>query len=120
MTQDYHEDNVVVEHVDDEWRVSGVFDLGGAYFGDGEADICRLLATYLGAGVSLAKEFLNEFLRASSPRPGFENRFPTYMLLDRLIIWEFVQRTEPEAAARMGSLREWAERYTTALPSLVP
>ena len=120
VMQDYHEDNVVVEPANDEWRVSGVFDLGGAYFGDGEADICRLLATYLREEVSLAKEFLQEFLKASPPRPGFEKRFPTYMLLDRLIIWEFVQRTEPEAAARMGSLREWAERYTTALPGLIP
>jgi len=117
--QDYHEDNVVVERVDDEWRISGVFDLGGAYFGDGEADICRLLATYLREDVSLAREFLGEFLKASPPRPRFEQRFPTYMLLDRLIIWEFVQRAEPEAA-RMVSLREWAEHYTTALPRLIP
>ena len=120
VMQDYHEDNVVVKQVYDEWRVSGVFDLGGAYFGDGEADICRLLATYLGEEVSLAKEFLKEFLKASPPRPGFEKRFSTYMLLDRLIVWEFVQRTESRAAAQMGSLREWAERYTTALPGLIP
>jgi len=119
VMQDYHEDNVVVEHVGDEWRVSGVFDLGGAYFGDGEADICRLLATYLGEEGSLAKEFLSRYLKASPPRPGFDKRFPTYMLLDRLIIWEFVQRTQPEAASGMGSLREWARRYTAALPGLI-
>jgi hygromycin-B 7''-O-kinase len=120
VMQDYHEDNVVVEHVYDEWRVSGVFDLGGAYFGDGEADICRLLATYLGEEVFLAKQFLSQYLKESPPRPGFEKRFPTYMLLDRLIIWEYVQRTMPETAARMGSLREWAGRCTTALPGLIP
>jgi hygromycin-B 7''-O-kinase len=120
MMQDYHEDNVVVEDVGDEWRVSGVFDLGGAYFGDGEADLRRLLATYLNEGGSLAKQFLSHYLKESPPRPGFEKRFPTYMLLDRLIIWEYAQRSMPEAAARMGSLREWAERYTAALPGLIP
>ena len=46
--------------------------------------------------------------------------FGQNMLLDRLIIWEFVQRAEPEVAARIGSLREWAERYTTALPAWSP
>jgi Ser/Thr protein kinase RdoA (MazF antagonist) len=65
VMQDYHEDNLVVEHIGDEWRVSEVFDLGGAYFGDGEADICRLLATNLREEVSLAKGYLSEFLKAS-------------------------------------------------------
>jgi hypothetical protein len=51
-----------------------VFDLGGAYFGDGEADVCRLLATYLGEEVFLAKHFLTQSRKESPQRPGFEKR----------------------------------------------
>jgi aminoglycoside phosphotransferase (APT) family kinase protein len=120
VMQDYHAENVVVERAGADWRVSGVFDLGGAYFGDGEADICRLLATYLHKDASLANAFLNQYLQENPPRPGFEKRFPIYMLLDRVMIWELVQQTYAEAAAALGSLREWAERYTTALESLIP
>ncbi len=118
VMQDYQEGNLVVERAGDEWRVSGVFDLGGAYFGDGEADICRLLATCLGENTPLAQDFFDSYMIESPPRSGFESRFPVYMLLDRLIIWEYVQRNEPEVARRMRTLRAWAERYTSALDSL--
>jgi hypothetical protein len=34
------------------------------------------------------------------------------MLLDRLIIWEYIQRYEAEVSSKMGTLRDWTERYT--------
>lgn len=119
VMQDYQEGNVVVERTGGEWQVSGVFDLGGAYFGDGEADLCRPIASYLDRDASLAKAFLDAFLKERPTRDGFESRFPVYMLLDRLIIWEYVQRNEPEVAKRLGTLRGWAEQYTSALESLI-
>jgi aminoglycoside phosphotransferase (APT) family kinase protein len=119
VMQDYQEGNVVVERDGaDEWRVSGVFDLGGAYFGDCEADLHRMLCVYLDEDAELAREFVRTYLKLRPPRAGFDERFPAYMLLDRLIIWEYVQRTQPKVASRMGSLRAWAGRYTAALPSL--
>jgi hypothetical protein len=40
------------------------------------------------------------------------------MLLDRLIIWEYVQRHEIEVASKMGTLRDWTERYTRIADTL--
>ena len=39
VLEDYKEPNTVVEHTNEGWRVSGVFDLMTAHFGDGEADL---------------------------------------------------------------------------------
>ena len=52
------------------------------------------------------------------PRPGFRERFSLYMLLDRLIIWEYIQRHEAAVASKMGTLRDWTERYTQIADSL--
>jgi hypothetical protein len=66
----------------------------------------------------VAREFLATYLRLRAPRPGFRERFPLYMLLDRLIIWEYIQRHEVEVASKLGSLRDWADRYTRIADTL--
>jgi hygromycin-B 7''-O-kinase len=109
--EDYKEGNVVVSRTAGEWRVSGAFDFMGCYFGDGETDLSRITAEYFDQKPELAREFLATYLRLRAPRSGFGERFSLYMLLDRLIIWEYVQRHEAEAASKMGTLRDWTERY---------
>jgi hygromycin-B 7''-O-kinase len=110
--EDYKEGNVVLTRTLDGWRVSGVFDFMGCYFGDGETDLSRITAEYFDQDQELAREFLATYLQLRAPRSGFRERFPLYMLLDRLIIWEYIQRHEVEVASKMGTLRDWAERYT--------
>ena len=110
--EDYKEGNAVLSRTADGWRVSGVFDFMGCYFGDGETDLSRTTAEYFDQEPELAREFLATYLQLHAPRPGFRERFSLYMLLDRLIIWEYVQRHEPDVASKMGTLREWTERYT--------
>ena len=110
--EDYKEGNVVLSRTSDGWQVSGVFDFMGCYFGDGETDLSRTTAEYFDQDRELAREFLATYLRVRAPRSGFRERFSLYMLLDRLIIWEYVQRHEVEVASKMGTLREWTERYT--------
>jgi len=109
--EDYKEGNVVVSRTADGWRVSGAFDFMGCYFGDGETDLSRITAEYFDQKPELAREFLATYLQLRAPRSGFRERFSLYMLLDRLIIWEYVQRHEAEVASKMGTLREWTERY---------
>ena len=41
-----------------------------------------------------------------------------YMLLDRLIIWDYIQRHEPQVAIKLGTLPNWTERYTKVLETL--
>ena len=116
--EDYKEGNVVVSRTDAGWRVSGVFDFMGCYFGDGETDLSRITAEYFDQGPELASEFLATYLRVRAPRSGFRQRFSLYMLLDRLIIWEYLQRHEAEVASKMGTLRDWTERYTRIADAL--
>jgi aminoglycoside phosphotransferase (APT) family kinase protein len=105
---DYAEGNVVAQRVGDAWRITGVFDLGEAYVGDGEYDLARCAAA---RGGSLAAAFIGAYT-AQRPRAGFAERFRVHMLLDRLIIWQYGQRNrvwfEPET-----TFREWAERYVS-------
>ncbi len=96
---------------------SGVFDLTGCHFGDGEMDLARTTTSYLDEDPALAREFVKTYLDLCPPRSGFAQRFPAYMVIERLIIWEYLQRTAPEKFAGI-SLRDWAGRYTRALEPL--
>src|SRR5207253_2097824 len=103
VMEDYKEQNAVFRKTATGWEVSGVFDLMQCHFRDGEADLSRTAAAYLDESPSLAAEFLRAYLSLKPPRHGFRERFAIYMLLDRMIIWEYVQRSEPDAASRLGS-----------------
>jgi hygromycin-B 7''-O-kinase len=110
VNMDYKEGNVVVERVDGGWRVSGVFDYMSAHFGDGELDLARCVAVYSEADAELAREFVRSYARRRPFRPGFDERFPVYVLVERLLCWQFGQRHgvwwEPSL-----TLREWVEPY---------
>ncbi len=119
VLEDYKRENLVVLHDEDGWRVSGVFDLMGAHFGDGEADLSRQYAVYLQEDHQLARAFLQGYLSQTTPRPGFTKRFPVYMLLDRAIIWEFVQRHDPRSWDGAQTFRDWAGQYMS-LETVLP
>ena len=120
VLRDYTEHNVALQRTDAAWRVSGVFDLMEASFGDGEMDLSRQVARYLDEDVELAREFARAYLGHRAPRPGFAERFPVYMLRDRLIIWEYFQRPgikpwwDPEL-----TLKGWAEPYTASYAAVM-
>jgi len=119
VLEDYKRENLVVLHQGEGWRVSGVFDLMEAHFGDGEADLSRQYAMYLQEEPHLARVFLQGYLSQTTPRPGFIRRFPVYMLLDRAIIWEFVHRRDPQWWDGERTFRDWASQYLsieTVLP----
>jgi hygromycin-B 7''-O-kinase len=116
--EDYQEGNAVLSCTSAGWSVSGVFDFMGCYFGDGETDLSRTAAEYFDQDQGLAREFLTTYLKLRPPRAGFLGRFRLYMLLDRLIIWEFFQRHEPDRARKLGTLRDWTERYTRIADTL--
>ncbi len=115
VMHDYGEHNVTFEQTERLWRVSGVFDLMESFFGDNEMDLSRQSALYLEEDPELARMFLTTYLDLLPARPGFQERFPAYMLLDRLVVWEYAQRQqqEPWCDPRL-TLREWAEPYTAS------
>lgn len=115
VMHDYGEHNVTFEQTDGLWRVSGVFDLMEAFFGDREMDLSRQTAIYLDEDPAPARTFLRTYLELLPARPGFQERFPAYMLLDRLVVWEYAQRPQHEPWwPRSLTLREWAEPYTAS------
>lgn len=71
-----------------------VFDLMESFFG--EMDLSCLTAIYLDEDPELARMFLRTYLRLQPARPGFQELFPAYMLLDRLVVWEYAQRYKNE------------------------
>jgi hygromycin-B 7''-O-kinase len=115
VMHDYGEHNVTFEQTHRLWCVSGVFDLMEAFFGDREMDLSRQTAFYLKEDPELARMFLRTYLGLLPARPGFPEQFPAYMLLDRLVVWEYAQRPQGEPWWDPGlTLRQWAEPYTTS------
>ena len=109
VLEDYKEPNVVVLQEQAHWRVSGVFDLMTAHFGDGEADLARQTGTYLRETPELADEFVRFYLDHKEVQPGFGKRQKLYMLYDSLLIWTFWQGHAgglPED--KTLSLKQWA------------
>ena len=120
VMEDFKEGNVVFEPCGGSWRVSGLFDLMGAHFGDPEADLSRTSAMYFDESPELAREFVTTHVATHSPRPGFGARFRIFMLFDRMIIWEFVQRHEGGIPFRGITLRAWVGRYLDLLRTIAP
>ena len=114
--QDYKPGNMVVEK-NGIWKVTGLFDFMESSFGHPEADISRLTAFYIEWGrYDLAYTFINSYLSNSSYNSNFsrqENteaffkRFPLFMLHDRLIIWNYCQRTNTVLWKKDLTFREW-------------
>ena len=120
VMEDFKEGNVVFERQGESWRVSGVFDLAGAYFGDPEADLSRTSAWYFDESHELAREFVLTYLSKHPAGEGFGARFRIFMLLDRMIIWEFVQRHEGGVPFKGATLRAWVGRYVDLLKTVAP
>jgi len=121
VLEDYKEHNVVVERTADDWRVSGVFDLMTAHFGDGEADLARQVGSYLRERPALADEFVDAYLRAKPAEPGFAERQQLYMLYDSIIIWTFWQRQAgglPED--KTLTFQQWATPFISYWENLEP
>jgi hypothetical protein len=118
VMEDYKHGNMLVARKSGIWSVSGLFDLMEGHFGDGEADLSRLAATYIDNDPQLAQEFISAYVSQRPPRPGFAERFPLYMLLDRLIIWSFCQQNGLVFWNEQWTFRDWAGQYVLFKPAI--
>jgi hygromycin-B 7''-O-kinase len=116
VMNDYNPGNVLVERIDGTWHVSGLFDLMEYYFGNGEADLMRLIAIYLERdqqhGVELAHTFASRYLAQNRPRQSFRERYAFFVLRDRLIAWEYGTRPRVNWFPHEPSFRDYAEPFT--------
>ena len=121
VVHDFKEGNMVAQKQEDEWQISGLFDLMEAHFGDGESDLARQVGHYLRTAPTYTGEFVREYLRQGPVPAGFVERQQLYMLYDSLIIWSYFQRTEagvPENKAL--SFEEWASPFVEYWKSFHP
>lgn len=109
---DYKDNNTVGQREDGAWRINGVFDVGEMYVGNGEYDLARTACAYNAFSADVVRTFVQSYhdARSQSLATGFAERMRAYILLDRLIIWEYGQRNSiwfPEGL----TLRKWAEPF---------
>jgi hypothetical protein len=115
---DYTEMNLAFERTDAGWRVSGIFDLMEAFFGDGDIDLSRQALRYMDEDVELARAFVRRYLELRRVRAGFAERLRVYALWDRLVVWEFFQRPDRETPWNPTlTLRGWLEPILDAFDS---
>jgi hygromycin-B 7''-O-kinase len=111
---DYGEHNLVVEKTGDSWRVSGVFDLMTAHFGDGAADISSPMMGYLKQGEIYADAFLQEYRSHTPAMNGFAELQQLYMLDLTLSFWQYFQKHEdglPEDKTKKWTFEQWAKPF---------
>lgn len=110
VLQDYKGTNILVTRSETQmWSVSGVFDFMETYFGDGDADLVRMIAEL--EDPELVLNFVRGYASRRPLRDGFGDRLRVYMLNDRLILWSFFQRHRNGEWSPRESLRSWAGRY---------
>lgn len=112
VLRDFKEGNMVARKHQNEWQISGLFDLMEAHFGDGEGDLARQVGHYLQTAPRYTDAFVREYLRLRPATRGFKKRQQLYMLYDSLIIWSYFQRVEGRLPGNKKlSFKEWASPF---------
>jgi aminoglycoside phosphotransferase (APT) family kinase protein len=105
---DWKDNNVLGESGAAGWRVTGVVDLMEGYCGDGEEDLVRCIALFARGDRGRIQRFTGAYRGVWPLRPGYEDRYRIYQLIDCLVLWQFGQKNAlwfPPAL----SLRAFAE-----------
>ncbi len=118
---DYKLNNVTVMKDDGGgWRVSGLFDLHEARFGDGALDLVRQACSYLDTDVAQARVFVEAYRARVPADPALGERLPLYVLNDRMKFWDFF--TRPDSVAdwtKDKTFRGWARRHMDGMLALL-
>jgi hygromycin-B 7''-O-kinase len=117
---DYKLNNMTVIQAAGRWRVSGVFDLHTARFGDGAYDLARQTCGYLDSEIALAWAFVDAYRSGGGDDVDLAPRMPLYFVSERLTIWQaFVQADKRPGWSRGKTFRDWTEPYLSAFLRLL-
>ena len=106
---DYGLHNVLFQHRDGEWRLTGIIDWMTAEAGHPECDLARPLATFRQFKIAGVENFMAAYRERQPQLPGFRDRLPVFMLWERLLIWGYWQHHK---GFREGlGMRAWMEPY---------
>ena len=101
--------NALWQVFDGAWTVTGLIDWMTAEAGHPECDLSRPLATFQHFGLPGRGEFLAAYREGQPEQPGFAQRFPVFMLWERLLIWSYWQAHN---GFEQGlGMRTWIEPY---------
>ena len=117
---DYKLNNLTVDRDGDGWRVTGLFDLQEARFGDGALDLVRQACSYRDTEPALARVFVEAYFERVARDPDIKELLPLYLINDRMKFWTFFTNPASPAAWTKGrTFRGWAEPYLDAMLALV-
>jgi len=117
---DYKLNNLTIAKQQGRWRVSGLFDLHEARFGDGTLDIVRQACSYLDTEPALVPAFIDAYRANIDGSRIVPERMILYVLNDRMKFWEYFARPEQRAKWTLGTtFGAWSNRYVNALMKLL-
>jgi len=115
VMNDYNPGNMLINNCNNEWIVSGLFDLMEYYFGDGDADLVRLIAIYSDKyksdSTNLIKGFINGYFSKTVIEANIIEKFKLFTLRDRLIFWEYGSRQNIGWITKGSSFIEYVKNY---------
>ncbi|MGY5344808.1 aminoglycoside phosphotransferase family protein [Paenibacillus glucanolyticus] len=116
---DFKADNVLVQRLTEDWKLSGIFDFTTGYFGDGIADLPRIVSMYIEDGEEeLAKHFITAYFHRIESKEAFKERFKVHMLHQRVLDWGCAKAIDNVTWDHNLSFSEWAQRYTDFVTSI--
>ncbi len=113
VMNDFKPGNFLLDSVDDNWRISGIFDFTTGYFGDPIADLSRMTIYYLDNGEEvLALRFLSTYYEGLKDKENFIERFRVHMLHQLILNWGCAHAINQVTWDKNISFLDWAKRYT--------
>lgn len=107
VMQDYKDGNLCVTEAKGSWKVTGLFDLMEARFGHPLEDLPRQYAAYLEAQ---RPDLANSFLARYGLSKGDLGLLDCFMVVDRLIVWEYGVRVGKWWSAD-ETFSDWVQKY---------
>lgn len=112
---DFKADNILIRKTSKGWKLSGIFDFTTGYFGDGVADLPRIVAMYQENGdEEVSRHFISEYFNRAANQEGFKERFKVHMLHQRILDWGCAKAINDVTWDDNLSFSQWAEAYTEA------
>lgn len=118
---DFKAENMLVAYdtVRQAWRISGIFDFTTGYFGDGVADLPKMVIMYWDfEEQEAARHFVQMYLQGSAIKEGFVDRFRVHMLHQRLLDWGCAKAIGAVTWDPQLAFSEWAKDYVYAMDYL--
>lgn len=118
---DFKAENMLVAYdtACQEWRISGIFDFTTGYFGDGAADLPKMVIMYWDLEEQeVARHFTQVYLQGSANKEGFVDRFRVHMLHQRILDWGCAKAIGAVTWDPQLTFSEWAKDYVYAMDYL--